>query len=75
MTSPQILWPRPAGRLDLRLPTPESLEQVLRWRNRPDVTNWLLRTTVDPEQFRERWLETVEDHHSVAPGHGRMLRR
>lgn len=65
MTSPAIRWPRPAGPLELRTPTPASLDHVLRWRNRPDVTTWLLRTTVDPDRFREQWLEAVEDHHSV----------
>jgi RimJ/RimL family protein N-acetyltransferase len=34
---------------------------VLVWRNRPEVTRWLLRTTVEPDAFRERWLRSVEE--------------
>lgn len=52
---------RPAGRLELRPPTVEALDQVLRWRNRPEVTTWLLRTTVDPQRFREQWLAESAD--------------
>jgi RimJ/RimL family protein N-acetyltransferase len=45
----------------LRLPTEADLDQVLRWRNRPDVTRWLLRTRVDPEAFRKAWLDARDD--------------
>lgn len=67
MTSDQVRWPRQAGPLVLRPPTREDLDQVLAWRNRPEVTRWLIRTTVEPETFRERWLSGVEDprDHSV----------
>ncbi|GAA1838012.1 GNAT family N-acetyltransferase [Agromyces salentinus] len=69
MTSPDVAWPRPAGPLELRTPTRAALEQVLTWRNRPEVTRWLLRTTVDPEAFTTAWLDSVEDpaqHTAVA---------
>lgn len=65
MTTATVAWPRPAGRLELRPPTRESLERVLAWRNRPEVTRWLLRTEVDPEAFVERWLADVDDSHSA----------
>jgi RimJ/RimL family protein N-acetyltransferase len=61
MTNAHIAWPRAAGALELRPPTSDDLDQVLVWRNRPEVTRWLLRTTVDPEAFRRAWLESVED--------------
>ncbi|MFE5671246.1 GNAT family N-acetyltransferase [Agromyces sp. NPDC056523] len=67
MTHAKVSWPRQAGPLVLRPPTRADLDQVLVWRNRPEVTQWLLRTTVEPEAFRQRWLSAVEDprDHSV----------
>ena len=68
MTS-DVAWPRPAGPLMLRPPTSDDLDQVLAWRNRPEVTRWLLRTTVEPDAFRTAWLDSVEDpdqHTAVA---------
>ena len=69
MTSPDVSWPRRAGSLTLRPPTRDDLKRVLVWRNRPDVTRWLLRTTVEPEAFTKAWLESAEDpdqHTAVA---------
>lgn len=69
MTSPGIVWPRPAGPLELRLPTPEALDRVLIWRNERAVTNWLLKTEVEPDAFRQTWLDGVEDpndHSAIA---------
>ena len=67
MTNAQVSWPRQAGPLLLRPPTSADLDEVLEWRNRPEVTRWLLRTTVEPDAFRRRWLSAVEDprDHSV----------
>ncbi|QEO15275.1 GNAT family N-acetyltransferase [Agromyces intestinalis] len=56
-----VSWPIVAGPLVLRPPTSVDLDQVLVWRNRPEVTRWLLRTTVDPDAFRRAWLLAVED--------------
>ena len=69
MTSDRVAWPRTAAPLVLRPPTIDDLDQVLSWRNDPDVIRWLLRTTVDPEKFRTAWLDSVDDldqHTSVA---------
>ena len=63
MTSDRVAWPRTAGPLVLRPPTSDELDQVLVWRNDPDVIRWLLRTTVDPEKFRTAWLDSVADPH------------
>jgi RimJ/RimL family protein N-acetyltransferase len=67
VTSDAVVWPRTAGPLTLRPPTTDDLDQLLAWRNRPEVTRWLLRTTVDPEAFRAAWLASVDDpnDHSV----------
>ena len=48
MTSARVAWPRTAGPLELRTPTSDGIDEVLVWRNRPEVIRWLLRTTVDP---------------------------
>jgi RimJ/RimL family protein N-acetyltransferase len=61
VSRPEINWPRPAGPLSLRPPTEADIDQVLTWRNRPDVTRWLLRTRVDPDEFRKHWLDSRED--------------
>ena len=61
MTTPVISWPRRAGPLTLRPPTRVDLDQVLTWRNRPEVTRWLLRTEVEPDAFRQTWLAAVDD--------------
>ena len=69
MTTPDVHWPRPAGPITLRQPTNADLDQVLRWRNRPEVTRWLLRTEVEPEAFRKAWLGGVDDpndHSAIA---------
>ena len=62
--------------LTLVSPTPELMADVLRWRNHPDVTRWLLRTTVDPEQYTQAWLDSVTDpldHSSIALLDGRAV--
>lgn len=69
MTTAEVTWPRPAGPLTLRPPTREAIDDILTWRNRPEVTHWLLRTTVDPDAFRAAWLGAVDDprdHSAVA---------
>lgn len=69
MTTAAVAWPRAAGPLELRLPTPELLDRVLAWRNRPEVTRWLLRTEVDPAAFTSTWLAGIEDpldHSAIA---------
>ena len=63
---------------DLRLvpPTPELAAQVLRWRNLPDVTRWLMRTTVDPDQFTRSLLDASDDpldHTAIAVLAGRAV--
>jgi RimJ/RimL family protein N-acetyltransferase len=76
VTSAGIAWPRKAGPLELRTPARADLELVLAWRNRPEVTRWLLRTTVDPEAYIAAWLETVEDpdqHAAVATLDGAVV--
>ncbi|MDF2574369.1 MAG: family acetyltransferase [Agromyces sp.] len=76
MTSAHVAWPRTAGPLELRTPTSDGIDEVLAWRNRPEVIRWLLRTTVDPEAFRKAWLDSVDDpdqHTALAVVDGRVV--
>ncbi|MGG5257101.1 GNAT family N-acetyltransferase [Phycicoccus avicenniae] len=63
-----VSWPRRVGDLVLRRPSVDDVEPVLGWRNRPEVTRWLLSTTVDAEQLRGRLLgpPDPDDHSFVA---------
>jgi RimJ/RimL family protein N-acetyltransferase len=51
----------------LRPPNDADIDDLLTWRNRPEVGYWLLRTTVDPTRYRQAWLSGVDDprDHSV----------
>lgn len=69
MTTPDVTWPRNAGALILRPVTNADIDQILTWRNLPEVTRWLIHTDVDPEAFRKAWLEALDDpndHSAVA---------
>ena len=61
-----LAWPRQAGPLSLRPPTPDDIAQALTWRNRPEVTRWLLLTAVDPQTYTRDWLEDDPDSLGVA---------
>lgn len=70
---PELTWPRQAGPLTLRLPTAESIRQALTWRNSPEVTRWLLLTTVDSEAYTRDWLAEDGDDIAVAAFVGEEL--
>lgn len=55
-------------RLELRPVRDADIDRILEYRNRPEVTRWLLRTQVDPASFRAAWQRAAEnpDDHSVA---------
>lgn len=55
-------------RLELRPVRDEDIDRILEYRNRPEVTRWLLRTEVDPASFRAAWQRAAQnpDDHSVA---------
>ncbi|MBJ7356037.1 GNAT family N-acetyltransferase [Nocardioides sp.] len=55
-------------RLLLRPVRESDLDRMLEYRNLPEVTQWLLRTVVDPDAFREAWRAAGDnpDDHSVA---------
>lgn len=58
-------------RLELRPVRDEDIDRILEYRNRREVTRWLLRTEVDPESFRAAWRRAAEDpdDHSMAVTH------
>lgn len=68
MTSSLITWPRTTERLTLRPFLDDDIDQVLAFRNEPEVYRWLLKTTVDPVAFKQKWLASVDDpyDHSCA---------
>jgi RimJ/RimL family protein N-acetyltransferase len=49
-------WPMHVGRLLLREATEADIEPMLSFRNDPAVNRFMIRTSVDPQQFREEWL-------------------
>ena len=57
-------------RLVLRPVAESDAERILEYRNRPDVTRWLIRTEVDPDAFRAACKAAVDDpdDHSMAVG-------
>lgn len=67
MTTPAGSWPQRAGPLVIRPAAGADADQILRWRNLPDVTRWLIHTEVEPDTFRKTWLEHIDnpDDHSV----------
>ncbi|KYH44090.1 GNAT family N-acetyltransferase [Branchiibius sp. NY16-3462-2] len=48
-------WPKLVDGLTLRYPSASEIEDLLAFRNLPDVNRWMLRTHVDPEAFRAEW--------------------
>ena len=75
MTRPD-LWPRHTEHLELRPPTDAELDAVLAWRNHPDVTRWLLRTQVDPTEYKAAWRTAADDpldHAVVAVADGAVV--
>lgn len=65
MTARDITWPRAAGPLKLRPQREEDIDRILGWRNLPQVTRWLIRTVVEPEEFRRSWLDSVADPEDI----------
>jgi RimJ/RimL family protein N-acetyltransferase len=55
-------------RLLLRPVTDDDVDRMLEYRNLPEVTRWLLRTVVEPDDFRRAWREAASDpdDHSLA---------
>jgi RimJ/RimL family protein N-acetyltransferase len=49
-------WPMRVGSVLLREAAVADIEQLLTFRNDPAVNRFMLRTSVDPETFREEWL-------------------
>ncbi|MEL7977237.1 GNAT family protein [Isoptericola sp. F-RaC21] len=63
MTTPHVSWPREVDDLRLRVPTSRDVDPVLAWRNEPEVTRWLLRTTQDADELRASWRRALDDPH------------
>jgi RimJ/RimL family protein N-acetyltransferase len=69
-------WPMRVGALDLREAREDDIEQLLSFRNDPAVNRFMLRTSVDPEKFRQEWLAVPTsdtDFSCVAEVGGRVV--
>lgn len=49
-------WPMRVGSLLLREATADDVEHLLSFRNDPEVNRFMMRTRVDPDEFRKDWL-------------------
>lgn len=49
-------WPKTVGSLVLREAEAADIDQLLTFRNDPAVNHFMIRTSVDPETFRQDWL-------------------
>ena len=49
-------WPLRFGSLLLREASAVDIEQLLSFRNDPAVNRFMIRTSVEPETFRQEWL-------------------
>ena len=49
-------WPMRVGHLLLREAREDDIDRMLSFRNDPAVNRFMIRTSVDPETFREEWL-------------------
>ena len=49
-------WPMRVGSLLLRDPTPDDIEPLLAIRNDEAANRFMIRTSVEPEVFRQEWL-------------------
>jgi RimJ/RimL family protein N-acetyltransferase len=54
---------RRTDRLVLRAPRAADAERLLQFRNLPEVSRWLMVTTVDPETYGESLRQSAEDPH------------
>lgn len=53
--------PRRTERLLLRPVRDDDIETMLVYRNDPRVYEWLMRTTVDPAEYRKTWLAALDN--------------
>ena len=49
-------WPARSGSLLLREASAADIEELLSFRNDPGVNRFMIRTSVEPDAFREEWL-------------------
>jgi RimJ/RimL family protein N-acetyltransferase len=49
-------WPMHVGSLLLRDPTPDDIESLLAIRNDEAANRFMIRTSVEPDVFRQQWL-------------------
>ena len=75
MTTPTP-WPVSVGSALLREATAADIEHLLTFRNDPVVNRFMMRTRVDPDEFRQAWLaipESDTDFSCVAERDGQVV--
>ena len=73
---PSSPWPMRVGSLLLRHARDDDLEHLLAVRNDPGVNRFMLRTHVEPEDFRRQWLavpDSEDDFSCVAELDGQVV--
>jgi RimJ/RimL family protein N-acetyltransferase len=66
VTIADVTWPQRTERLVLRPVRPEDVDRLLEFRNQPEVYRWLLKSEVDPSEFRAAWLRTLTDERDLS---------
>ena len=59
-------WPIRTERLVLRPVREEDVDRLLEFRNKPEVSRWLLKTEVNPAEFRAAWLRTLTEERDLS---------
>jgi RimJ/RimL family protein N-acetyltransferase/catechol 2,3-dioxygenase-like lactoylglutathione lyase family enzyme len=58
---PTTVWPMSVGTVLLREATTTDVEVMLSFRNDPEVNRFMIRTHVDPDEFRAAWSAMPDD--------------
>jgi len=66
VTIADVTWPQRTERLLLRPVREDDIDRLLEFRNEPEVYRWLLRTEVDPAEFRAAWMKTLSDERDLS---------
>lgn len=66
MTIAEVTWPHRTERLLLRRVREDDVDRLLEFRNRREVYRWLLKTEVQPIEFRAAWLRTLTDERDLS---------
>jgi len=66
VTFEDVSWPQRTERLVLRRVRPGDIERLLEFRNKPEVSRWLLRTEIGAEALRAAWLGSLTEPRNLS---------